>query len=167
MNNPVNAPLNTFTATLTFKDHLEHFVANRVKLQEIIIQSGTFWVIKGFEDTVNPETQSTEINTLQFYMSKTDRPGMLNLVPPKVLPEIAPNSAGYYKLEDSPDDEDNEVDAAYEFPCTQGKIFFAPFLTPQRLGAIYDFNVKAPNLETFNIKGVFDVTGPFVPTDLR
>jgi hypothetical protein len=167
MTTTTSAQLITFTATLTFKTHTEQFNANRVKLQEFITPSGAFWVFKGFEDTINPTTQSKAINSLQFYLNKTDGHVDLALVPPEVLPKVAANSAGYYKLEDSPDDQDEEMDAAYAFPCTQGTIHFARLSPSERYVGSFKFDVEAPNLETFHIEGVFEVEGSFEPIDLR
>lgn len=166
MTTTISTQLINFTATLTFKTHTEQFNANRVKLQKFITHSGDFWVFKGFEDFINPTTQSKAINSLQFYLNSVESMAAFELVPPEVLPKVAANSAGYYKLEDSPDDQDEDMDTAYEFPCTQGTLYFTPLYQNRYVG-IFEFNVKAPNLEIFNIKGNFEITGTFEPIDLR
>jgi len=169
MSTPIvdTSPSSTFTAALVFQDHVKNFSANRVKAQEFITSSGSYWAIKGFEDTVNPQTQSTEINTLQFYMEK-HASGFIALTSPLVLPQIAANSAGYYSLQDSPDDDDDLVDTAYEFPCVTGHIYFASYPDIERLCATFTFEARNPDDTIFTIRGVFDVNGrPHPPMDLR
>lgn len=158
----------TFKATLKFKNSAEIFQANRVKMHEIISASGnSCLVIKGFQDTTNKTTQTKEINSIQFYLDKKTNRGLLNLSRPLTLPEACANSAGYYKLEDSPDDDDDEVDTAYAFPCISGKIDYQNNPTYEHAIATFDFDVEAPNGETFNIKGGFDIYNLEAVLDLR
>jgi len=158
----------TFKATLTFENSAEIFQANRLRMHEIITPSGNnFLVIKGFQDTINKTTQTKEINSIQFFLDKKTNTGLLNLSRPLTLPEVCANSAGYYKLEDSPDDDDDEVDTAYAFPCIGGTIDYQNLPKHEHAIATFDFDVEAPNGEKFNIKGGFDIYNLEALLDLR
>ncbi|MCI0993068.1 hypothetical protein [Pseudomonas corrugata] len=153
---------NLFIAILSFSDHTEDFKANRMKMHDYITPSGEIvWMIKGYQDSINPQTQSNETRTIQFYLPRTDVVGSRQLHPPLEIPEVMPDSACYYRFEDSPDDEDKEVDTPYQYPCTDGEILFMPPLHEHRMSGIFNFNVKNPPPDNgrFNIRGAFDVYG--------
>jgi len=158
----------TFKATLIFKNSTEVFQANRVRMHEIISDSGSKdLAIKGFQDTINKTTKTKEINSIQFFLDIKINQGLLELSRPLTLPQICINSAGYYKLEDSPDDDDDEVDTAYAFPCIRGKIDYANSPAHDHASATFNFTVEAPNGETFDIKGGFDVYNLEALVDVR
>lgn len=154
-----NNSTGTFEATIQCPDGEKTFHANRVRMHDIITRGGArYLVIKGFEDTVNRDTGSKQINTIQFYLEKSPARGPTTLHPPLVLPEVRANSASYYILTDSPDDADDNVDAAWELPGQEGgEINYSIVQNGESAIGTFDFNAGTPGNHTFKIKGSFTI----------
>lgn len=151
------APEN-FEAMIKFSASEEQFKANRVSIEETTASSGVVcWTIKAYEDTRDKKDGTTEINTLQIHIEKDFSGGHIKIVEALTPPNIMKNSAGYYKLKDSPDDDDDLVDTAYQFPSTQGELFYSWPDNRARFTGTFNFKVKNPDNTTFEIKGAYNI----------
>ncbi|MGX5793521.1 hypothetical protein ACWHY4_06980 [Pseudomonas sp. E2-15] len=148
----------SFEATLYFSTSEEHFKANRVSVEETTTPSGVVcWTLKAYEDTQDKKDGTTEINTLRLHIKKDFAGGPVQIVSALSPPDIRENSAAYYKLKDSPDDDDDLVDTAYEFPSIKGELVYSWPDNRARITGAFNFKVKNPDNTAFEIKCAYNI----------
>ncbi len=153
-----SGPAESFEATIQFSASAEKFKANRVTIESTTSTSGVAcWTIKAFEDTRDKKDGTTEINTIRIHIEKGLPSADIQLAPALSPPAMRENSAGYYKLKDSPDDDDDEVDTAHEFPGVKGDLFYLWTANEARLFGKFNLKVNNPDNTTFDIKGAFNI----------
>jgi hypothetical protein len=149
-----------FRAHVIFSTHSEKLIATRaefVSVKSVDAHPVDCWKIRFFEDTINKATQTTEINLVQFFLEQNATSFDHSLAPVTPDSGVKKNTASFYKFEDSPDDEDAIVDAAYDFPLRKGWITYQWGQDKTTIRATFDLTLENPDKTTFQIMGSFNV----------
>ncbi len=144
-----------FTANVIFSNHIEKIIATRASFESVEASGIECWKIRFFEDTINKETQTNEINLIQFFLEKDSTSFDHSLARAAPYPDFTKNSASFYKYEDSPDDEDDIVDTAYDFPLKKGWITYQWGQDKTSIRATFDLTLENPDTTTFQMMGSF------------
>ena len=154
-----------FTATLIYPKEEKAFKASNVGITNDTTASGIkCWTITASEYTTNKKDGTVEIHTILLYIKKASADHSFNgktaLGPALAFPDFKENSAGYYILKDSPDDQDDDFDSILDSPGTGGELTYSQ--TPDSTFYMGDFSfiVKNPDntQQTITIEGEFKIT---------
>ncbi|UVL35186.1 hypothetical protein LOY43_01820 [Pseudomonas sp. B21-041] len=151
-----------FTATLIYPKEEKAFKASNVSITDDTTESGVkCWTITASEYTKDEKDGTVEIHTLLLYIKKASADHSFNgktaLGPALAFPDFKEDSAGYYILKDSPDDQDDDFDSILDSPGTEGELTYSQTPDSKFYMGSFSFIVKNPNNTQHTIKGEFNI----------
>lgn len=148
----------SFVATLYFSDAQEIFTANRIViLSSVSVNTVNCWTIKAVMDSKDPKTNTPKSQTILIHIRQDQVSGNVTLGAALTFPDIAENTAGYYVLTDSPDDDDDDLDAVFGFPSVRGNLVYQRPEDNAHIVGHFNFDLETEEKTSFSIKGTFNV----------
>ncbi len=149
-------PDEKFIANIIYPNRTELFTANKFNIESHLDTSGVdCWVVMGFQDFINKNTGSAEVNAIHINIPKGSLEYKGNLAPGIPTPPLVKNSANFFKIIDT--DENKTIDTLLEFLGTKGYLQYNWLDSGNRIIGNIEFYTTDVYGQPININGAFNV----------